>query len=92
MIGLGPPTSRVGDIIVLFYGCMYPIILLRKECKEEGETKGEREERCEVTGSAYMHGIMFSEAVGDMRRRFCRWFEELGNRIFVSLCTGSGLS
>jgi hypothetical protein len=78
IIGLGPPTSRVRDIVMVFYGCIYPLVLRRKECKEEGETKGER---YEVIDSAYIHGIMFAEAVGDIRRGFCRWFKELGNGI-----------
>ena len=58
-IGLGPNTQRPGDSVWILSGGQVPFILRQVDCNDE--------RRYELVGEAYVHGVMYGEAVKDMR-------------------------
>jgi hypothetical protein len=60
-IGMGPPRTRPGDQIWVFYGGRVPFIMRRNNLHGlQFEFRGLR-----LVGDAYVHGIMDGEAVRD---------------------------
>jgi len=58
-IGLGPQTTKPGDLLVILYGCHYPAVLRPHE-----------EEDCfYFVGLAYVFGIMDGEAVREYKAK-----------------------
>lgn len=64
-MGLVPPGSEVGDVVVIFEGASTPY-LLRRAVSEEGEL-------CwNLVGEGYIHGVMEGEGFeGTQRETFC---------------------
>ena len=58
-IGLAPPHTKVGDRIVVVFGCSSPLLL---------EPCSARQDHYSTKGEAYMHGYMFGEAVALWRQ------------------------
>lgn len=55
-LGVGPKTMQVGDEIVVFFYCPTPYVLRRKETLYE------------FLGEAYVHGLMYGEALRMLER------------------------
>jgi hypothetical protein len=49
--GLGPQTTKDGDIVAILYGCQWPVVLRKIEAYYK------------VIGLSYVHGLMYGEAV-----------------------------
>lgn len=58
-LGLGPQAVKPGDVVCLVAGSRTPYLL--RKLAQEGEQVGE--ERCRFLGEAYVHGVMYGEAV-----------------------------
>lgn len=54
-IGLGPANTKAGDIVAVAFYCPTPYLLRRRG--------GEGDARWELVGTAYVHGIMYGEAL-----------------------------
>ncbi|KAF2030897.1 HET-domain-containing protein [Setomelanomma holmii] len=59
LVGLGPPKTRRGDLIVVIYGCSVPVIL-RPMQRDANDIQG-----YEFIGEAYIYGKMDGEAIED---------------------------
>jgi hypothetical protein len=55
LAGLAPQLAEVGDKIVVFMGCNFPVVLR------------EVDDRCELIGEIYVDGIMDGEAMDDLK-------------------------
>jgi hypothetical protein len=59
-IGLGPPTARAGDAVVVVLGCRQPLVV-RKEAQGY-----------EIVGESYIHGLSRGEAIlGPLPDEWC---------------------
>lgn len=54
-IGLGPVDMKVGDTVAVVFYCPTPYLLRRRGVEAEG--------RWELVGEAYVHGMMYGEAL-----------------------------
>lgn len=54
-IGLGPADTRAGDMVAVVFYCPTPYLLRRRGGKGKG--------RWELVGEAYVHGMMYGEAL-----------------------------
>ena len=54
-LGVGPPECAPGDIACLFPGSTVPLMLRQAKCEEE--------RRYLLVGDAYVHGVMYGEAL-----------------------------
>jgi hypothetical protein len=63
-IGLGPATTRPGDIVTVLSGCRVPFVLL----PEQNEGESPSESRFILNGECYIDGIMFGEAMQEYQQ------------------------
>jgi hypothetical protein len=59
LFGLGPPKASHGDVVCVLFGCSVPVILRKRQDKEDGKVI----DYFEFVGEAYVYGKMDGEAV-----------------------------
>ncbi|ORY03155.1 heterokaryon incompatibility protein-domain-containing protein [Clohesyomyces aquaticus] len=73
MIGLGPSTTKQGDLVVILYGCSVPCIL--RPCRSALAGRRGMHDYFQFIGEAYIYGKMDGEAMFDahIEKEFRIW-------------------